>query len=137
MVLLLLALLMETAMHLYMAHADQTKKRSDRQYATQLAHSGLDWARACLAANPTGACVASLEVGDGTIEVTVERTKEHVKVRSTGIVLRGGARKISRTETMEFGPPASLDPPPPPDPGSPPGDAPSGPVPTPVPTPDD
>ncbi|MEO6325898.1 MAG: hypothetical protein ABIT01_15025 [Thermoanaerobaculia bacterium] len=107
MVLALLMVLMETALRLYVSHADQTKKRGDRYYAMQLSHSGIDWARACLAADPTAACGATLDVGDGTIVVSVERTETTLKVRSTGKVLRGGTEKIARTETLELpAPPA-------------------------------
>ena len=137
-VLTLLVLLMATSMRLYMAHADQTKKRSDRYYATQLAHSGIDWARACLGASPTASCNASLDVGDGTIQVSVERIKESVKVRSTGQVVRGGAEKIARTETMEFGSVLPADPSSsPPDPGPTRQDSPPNPIVTPTPAPDD
>jgi hypothetical protein len=139
MVLALLVVLMESTLRLYVAHADQTKKRSDRYYATQLAHSGIDWARACLAASPTASCSTTLDVGDGTIDVSVQRIKENVKVRSTGKVLRGGAERISRTETMEFGPALPTEPP-----ASPPSPIPlpvetppRDPGPAPAPTPDD
>ena len=139
MVLLLLVVLMETALRLYVSHADQTKKSSDRYYATQLAHSGLDWARACLGATPTASCSATLDVGNGTIDVSVQRINENVKVRSTGKVLRHGAETIARTETMEFAPAAPADPSTsPPSPLPLPKETPlPEPGPTPVPTPDD
>lgn len=99
-VLTLLVVLMGVALRLYVAHTEQTRKRSDRHYATQLAHSGIDWARGCVASRSTS-CSSMLDLADATIDVTVQMKESTARIQVKARVMRNGAETSSRAESVE------------------------------------
>jgi type II secretory pathway pseudopilin PulG len=119
-VLAILAILMEIALQLVVTHINESRRRGDAAYAGQLARSGLEWARACIASG-SPSCDRRLELAGGVITVTTQRDGELVKVKSCGSVMRGGAQGPTRETTTRVRPPDPANPAPspsgPPEPG--------------------
>lgn len=105
-VLALLSILMGTAMQILVSHLRESKRRGDAAYAGELARSGLDWARACIAQGGGASCTRRLELGGGVVEVTVTHEDEGFLVTATATIVRGSLQGPSRTASTHVSPPA-------------------------------
>lgn len=99
-VLALLCILMEIALQLLVSHVSESRRRGDAAYAGELARSGLEWARACIAAGSP--CDGRREVAGGVIEIAATQDGEWLDVTSKGRVLRGGAPGPARIATTRI-----------------------------------
>lgn len=119
-VLAILAILLQAALSLLTARLRETRWRGDSRYAEELARSGVDWAKACLAAGDgAGGCAKTLTVEGGEIRIQVTDGTEGFQISSNGRVLGGTEVRAQRTESAGFRPPpAPAAPPAEPDPGS-------------------
>jgi hypothetical protein len=79
-----------------------SRRRANAQYASELAHSGTDWARGALMARG-GLPFATLRVEGGDIEVAAEELPDgRLRVVSTGRVREGEATLAARREVTVF-----------------------------------
>jgi hypothetical protein len=106
-VLALLAMAMAVMAQLLMTNLGQTRRRATALYATELAHSGIDWARASLlSGRPFERKI--LKVRGGEIDVRTEAGEAAeagaVRIVSTGRVVEGEAALASRQEVLTLGP---------------------------------
>ena len=105
-VLAILAILLQAALSLLTARLRETRWRGDSRYAEELARSGVDWAKACLAAGGgAGGCAKTLTVEGGEILVQVTDATEGFRISSNGRVLGGTEVRAQRTESADFRPP--------------------------------
>lgn len=105
-VLTLLAILMGVMVQLLVTNLGQTRRRANILYATELARSGIDWARARLAA-AKGLQSTVLTLSGGEIDVKVDAREGGYRVTSTGRVTRGGKVLEARVERVALGVAAS------------------------------
>lgn len=102
-VLALLAMVMAVMARLLMTNLGETRRRANALYAAELAHSGIDWARASLLAH-TPFERKVLKVRGGEIEVRVEAGEGVIRIVSAGRVMEGGAVVAAREEVLRLGP---------------------------------
>jgi type II secretory pathway component PulK len=102
-VLALLAMVMAVMVQLLMTNLFETRRRANAQYAAELAHSGIDWARASLLARAPFERKL-LKVRGGEIEIRVVVLEGAVRIVSAGRVVERGAVIASREEILRLGP---------------------------------
>lgn len=103
-VLAILSILLQAGLTLLDAQVKETRWRADSRYAEELARSGVDWAKACLALE-SGGCSTSLEARGGTIRVEVEGGPDVFDIRSSGRVVVEGTVRAERVEEARYRPP--------------------------------
>jgi type II secretory pathway component PulK len=99
-VLTLLAMVMAVMAQALVTDLRQTRRRANVRYAIELAHSGIDFARATLEAG-RGLEEQVLHVAGGDIELRVERREGGHRVTASGRVRLGGAVLEIREEVLE------------------------------------
>jgi len=109
-VLALLAMVMAVMAQLLITNLGETRRRGNALYAAELAHSGIDWARArLLASSPFARTV--LKVRGGEIDVRTEAAEDAgagaLRIVSIGRVVVGRATITAREEIVELGPQTS------------------------------
>lgn len=102
-VLALLAMVMAVMARLLMTNLGETRRRANAVYAAELAHSGIDWARASLLARAPFEHKV-LKVRGGEIDVRVEAGEGALRIVSAGRVVEGGAVVAAREEVLRLGP---------------------------------
>ena len=101
-VLTLLAMVMAVFAQLVITNMGQTRRRANALYAVQLAHSGIDWARATAQAGRE-LQGRTLRLEGGEVEVKVEERDGGKHVTALGRVLQDGTALDVREETLDIG----------------------------------
>ncbi|HEV8267497.1 MAG TPA: hypothetical protein VGR00_04660 [Thermoanaerobaculia bacterium] len=95
-VMVFLFLMLEVAFKLLTAHLDESRRRYERRTIAALEKSGVDWAKACLAAH-RGSCDTTLKLEGGEVDVRVEVAtvgyRIHSKARLKGSPTRSAAER--------------------------------------------
>ena len=99
-VLTLLAMVMAVMAQVVVTDLRQTRRRANVRYAIELAHSGIDYARATLEAGRRLEGQV-LHIAGGDIELKVERPEGGLRVTASGRVRMGGAVLEVREEVLE------------------------------------